>query len=172
MQGNQPPTGGFCTREQRGWIGGRAPTSRGQPFLSLTQQLDSTCLCQFASIVFGMARPQLNSYFLSPFCNLGWPRSLVLANETWTDDPWRSSGTDATVLGLFSFFMPWKWSWRLDSQLFGRSFHPKPHSLLFLYRDFSAPNCCVCGVTQLSPDDFSVFSSFFVFLFSFPHAPI
>lgn len=70
--------------------------------------------------------------------------------------------------GPFSFFIPWKWSWRLDWQFFRRCFHPKPHSLLFMYRDFRASNCCVCGVTQLSPDDLPMFSSFLCVFISFP----
>lgn len=157
VQGNQPPAGGFCTREQRGCLGGRVATTRGQPFFSLTHSLlipvrpnlvwDGKTPIQFLFSQ-SLLQPRMATFFSSA----QWDMNRCPLEKFWDR---------CHCPGPFSFFMPWKWSWRLDWQLFGRCFHPKPHSLCFLHGDFRAPNFCVCGVDTVVPWCFLPFLCFY-----------
>lgn len=125
----------------RGWPGQWRALLQRQPFLSPTQQLDPTCcLAQFSRILFGMARYP-TQFFCQPLLQPGIITFCSSVRWDMNRCPLEKFWDRCHYPGPFSFFLPWKWSWRLGRQLFRRCFHPKPHFFLCLYGDFGAPDC-------------------------------
>lgn len=134
----------------RGWPGQWRALLQRQPFLSPTQQLDPTCcLAQFSRILFGMARYP-TQFFCQPLLQPGIITFCSSVRWDMNRCPLEKFWDRCHCPGPFSFFLPWKWSWRLGRQLFRRCFSSQAPFLSLSVRGLRSPRL-LRTVTQFSP---------------------